>query len=175
MMFFDEINTWQIPESAIRDSLHEMAKDGAVGNEGIVLWLGTRGNKQAHITHLVALRGPGVIKEPAFLRIEPSLLNDVTDITIKLGVALVGQIHSHGTLHGTNLSITDRKYGFAVPYYLSIVAPDYALRPNTEITDCGIHVFEKGRGYRRLSEAEISLRICITTAGKLPILLVGED
>lgn len=175
MMFFDMVETWAVPESAMIYSCREMARDGAKGNEGIALWLGQRDHKQARITHVVALRGPGVIKEPAFLRIEPWLLNDVTDLTVNLGAALVGQIHSHGKFYGTNLSETDRRYGFAVPYYLSIVAPDYAMRPYTKISDCGVHVFEKGIGYRRLTTSEISRRVNIVNANPVPLIVVGED
>ncbi|MER3406785.1 MAG: hypothetical protein C4289_17785, partial [Chloroflexota bacterium] len=83
---------------------------------------------QAEITHVVGLRGPGVIKRPDFLRIEPWLLNDVTDLAIDLGVVLVGQVHTHGPGYGTDLSMTDRTYGIAVPFYISVVAPDYGLR-----------------------------------------------
>jgi len=173
-MYFDAVETWSIPESAFADSLREMALDGVNGNEGIVLWLGRRSNRQAQVTHLVALRGAAVIKEPAFLRIEPSLLNEVTEHTIRLGVALLGQIHSHGPFHGTNLSTTDRRYGLAVPHYLSIVAPDYALRSDTKIGECGFFVFEKGTGYIKLSPADVSRRIQIINAGSLPMIFVGD-
>jgi hypothetical protein len=172
-MYFDDVETWLIPEAAFVDSLREMALDGVYGNEGIVLWLGTRSNRQARVTHLVALRGPEVIKEPAFLRIAPSLLNEITDRTISLGVALIGQIHSHGHLHGTNLSTTDRRYGFAVPHYLSIVAPDYAQRTDTTIRDCGVFVFRKDAGYIKLSPAEVSRRLQIIRNGSLPMIYVG--
>ena len=90
MIFFPRVENWQIPESAIIDSFSEMSLDGEVGNEGITLWLGHRRNGQAEITHLVCLRGQGVIKRPDLLIIESWLLNDVTDVAIELGVALVG-------------------------------------------------------------------------------------
>lgn len=174
MSFFTPIENWIIPEFTLTESIREMAQDGKKRHEGIVLWLGKRAEGKAKISHLVLLRGKGIIKESNFLRIESWLLNEVTDITINLGVAIIGQIHSHGTKYGTNLSFSDRKYGIAVPYYLSIVAPSFAMRKGTHIADCGIHVFEPDIGYRRLSITEIKKRIVIIPNGKLPVLTVGE-
>lgn len=173
MTFFPTVESWRIPESAMVDSLHEMARDGAAGNEGIALWLGRRHSKKAEVTHLVALRGPGVLKQPDLLIVESWLLNDVADVTIELGVTLVGQIHSHGDGYSTDLSFTDRRYGIAVPYYLSLVAPDYAMKEGTGIADCGVHVFEPGVGYRCLLPVEIAQRIHIVSGPRLPMITVG--
>lgn len=174
MSFFDPVQTWTISEFAITESFREMARDGKKRREGIVLWLGRRSDGKAIVSHLVLLRGKGIIKKANFLRIEPWLLNEVTDITINLGVSIIGQIHSHKAKHGTDLSFSDRKYGFKVPYYLSIVTPGYAMGKHIQITDCGVHVFEKGIGYIRLSIAEVKKRINVITDGKLPILVVGN-
>jgi hypothetical protein len=174
LSFFPPIKKWVVPESAIADSLREMALDGALGNEGVALWLGKRLKGIAEVTHLVALRGPGVIKRPDLLRIESFLFNDVADVAIKLGVSLLGQIHSHRGF-GVDLSWVDSTYGVAVPYYLSAVAPYYAMRDDTDIKDCGVHVFEPGRGYRRLPPQEVAKRIRIGYGQKLPFLIVGEE
>jgi len=175
MTHFPAVNKWIIPQSAITDSLREMASDGLKGNEGVTLWLGNRVNNQAQISHLVALRGQGIVKQPLLLVIRPSLLNKVTDLTIKYGVALIGQIHSHYG-QNTDLSITDKTYGVAVPYYLSVVAPYFALRSDLSIMDFGFHVFEPGKGYRRMARKEILNRIQIVQDLKLPFLTVtGES
>lgn len=171
--FFPAVQTWQISEAAFEDSLKEMALDGADGNEGIMLWLGHRRDGQAEITHLVALRGSGIIKEPDFLQVEPSLLNDVTDLAIELGVSLVGQIHSHGPGYPTDLSLTDRRYGIIVPYYLSVVAPDYGMRYETRIFDCGVHIYEPNLGYCRLSQSEVAQRIQVIDSPRLPLFTIG--
>lgn len=174
MNYFEPIKKWRLPEHALTESMREMARDGKKGNEGIVLWLGRRTKKEATISHLVLLRGSGVIKRPNFLRIESWLLNEVTDITIDIGVSIIGQIHSHGSLCGVDLSPTDCTYGLAVPYYLSIVAPDYAMRKNTQISECGVHVFKKNIGYYRLSAKEVLRAIIITPDKKLPQITVGR-
>jgi hypothetical protein len=174
MPLFSKIQTWQLPGIALTESLVEMARDGREGNEGVVLWLGRRFQGHSQITHLVGLRGPNIVRRPDYLQIEPELLNDVADLTIELNVSLVGQIHSHGVGYETDLSITDRRYGIAVPYFLSVVAPDYGLRQGTTITDCGIHVFEPDFGFRRLSSTEAAERIQITDVNNLPFLIVGE-
>lgn len=175
MSFFAPVNTWYIPESALAASLQEMARDGVHGDEGVALWLGRRGGGQAEVTHVIALRGPGVTKRPDQLVIQPVLVNEVTDLAIELGVVLVGQIHSHATDFGTDLSYADRTYGIRVPYYLSLVAPDYALRPQTRLEDCGVHVFEPKRGFRRMALAEVGQRLHVVAAGSVPLLTAGEE
>ncbi len=173
--YFPTVLSWQIPRSVLSYSLAEIKKDGLHGNEGIVLWLGHRHNGQAKVTHLVALRGEGITRGPASLRIESKLLNDVTDVAIDLGVVLVGQIHSHGPGFGTALSYSDRTLGFAFPDYLSIVAPDYALNKSTPLNKCGIFVFERSFGFRCLSAIEIKQRIKLVAGSKPPTLTIGEE
>ncbi len=174
MSFFTRISTWRIPTSAFAQSLAEMARDGLLGNEGVALWLGHRGDGQAEITHVVALRGPGVIKRPDQLVLPPEIVNDVTDLAIQLGVVLVGQIHSHGAFYGTNLSFADRNFGIKVPYFLSLVAPDYALRTDTRLQDCGVHLFEPVTGFRRLSPSEVDKHITVARTSPVTLLTVGE-
>src|SRR5262245_52786057 len=117
MTYFTPVDTWTIPALALAESCREMARDGAEGNEGVALWLGQRRDGCAEVTHVVALRGAGVVKLPDQLVIQSHLLNDVTDIAIELGAVLVGQIHSHAELYGTNLSYADHTFGIRVPYY----------------------------------------------------------
>jgi len=175
MTFFPDIAKWLIPEPAWRESFREMALDGRFGNEGVALWLGRREGDQAEITHVVVLRGPEVIKEPDLLVIGASLLNDVTDLVVELGVRLIGQIHSHGTRYGTNLSYSDRQNGIKTPGYLSIVAPDYAVRPGTRLAQCGIHVFEKDRGFRRLAGEEVRRRVLVVEGTAVQTIVIGEE
>ena len=75
--------------------------------------------------------------------------------------------------HFTNLA--DRNFGIRVPYFLSLVAPDYAQRPDTRLEDCGVHVFEPGTGFRRLPPSEVARRILFVPGVPLPLLTVGEE
>lgn len=174
LAFFPRVHRWHLPEPALTDSLAELASDGRDRKEGIVLWLGRRVDGDAAVSHLVLLRGPGIVRRPDLLRIVPALINDVTDLAIEFGVSLVGQIHSHGPGGGTDLSRTDRSQGISAPYYLSVVAPHFALKPRTRIADCGVHVFEPDLGYRRLSNAEVADRIAVSPGDRLPVLTVGQ-
>lgn len=171
-VYFPEVHRWHLPDSAFALSLAELAMDGRAGNEGIALWLGQRDAGTAVITHVVALRGPGVIKRPALVHIEPWLLNDVTDVAIAHGLTLVGQIHSHGPGLPTELSYTDCQGGLAVPHYLSVVAPDYALRRGIRIEDCGLYEFVPKRGYEQL---DVSTRISVVADDSTALLTVGMD
>src|SRR5258707_12456532 len=173
--FFPSVEMWRLAEGVLEGSLQEMSNDGVHGNEGVVLWLGRRIQGQAEITHLVGLRGSGVTKRPDFLVISPWLLNEVADVALQLSVSLIGQIHTHGSGYGLDLSRTDRTQGIAVPHFLSVVAPDYGLRSDISITDCGVHVFEPGLGYRRLSMREVEQRVQVVPGPPPPLLLIGRD
>lgn len=174
MTFFPTIESWEISSSAWQASFLEMSRDGRAGNEGVALWLGRRRDATAVVTHVLALRGKGIIRRPGLLLISAEIVNEATDVALELGVRLVGQIHSHGRGYGTNLSPTDLKYGISVPHYLSLVAPDYALRPNTRPEDCGVHVFMPKAGFKRLAAHEVTTKLRLVTSGAAPsVLTIG--
>jgi hypothetical protein len=172
--YFPAIEAWHLPRAVFAASLREMARDGVNGNEGIALWLGHRANAIAKITHVVCLRGTDVVREPDYLHVGAAILNDVADLAVEHGVSVVGQIHSHGSYFGVDLSVTDRRYGIAVPHFLSVVAPDYGLRSGITLAECGVHVFEASCGYRRLAPAESSVRLLLTDAVEATVLVVGS-
>lgn len=173
--FFEEPERWRIGTQVFAESLSEMARDGIHGNEGVAMWLGHYEGSVAIVTHVGILRGPHVRKEPRLLMIGSELINDLTDLAIEGGVRLIGQIHSHGPYYGTDLSETDRRYGVAVPGMLSLVAPDYALRQGTTLGDCGIHLFQPGIGWRRLSTEEAQRRLSLSDIGGAGILTAGVE
>jgi hypothetical protein len=170
--YFSEIETWQIPEIAISDALKEMAIDGRNGNEGIALFLGRERDAVAEVTHLVKLRGPGLQKYPARINIDAALLNDVTDVAIEHKVRLIGQVHSHGPGYGLDLSPTDRVYGIRTPYYLSLVAPDYALSA-APLQRWGVHVFMENQGWVRLSASKADRRLQVIPDACASVITVG--
>jgi proteasome lid subunit RPN8/RPN11 len=170
--YFSPTQLWRIPQAAIEDSLDEMARDGANGHEGIVLWLGKDTGEIAEVTHLIRLRGPLVENREDFINIRPALFNDVADIAIEHGVRLVGQVHSHGPGYGVDLSPTDRIHGIQVPFYLSLVAPDYA-RTRVPVHDWGVHVYTREAGYVRIRHDEAGRCLQITGSLRPPMLTVG--
>ena len=172
--YFSKIESWQIPEMVIADALQEMAIDGRQGNEGIALFLGRDNDGAAEITHLIKLRGPGLEKYPDQINIHSSLLNEVTDVAISNKVRLIGQVHSHGPGYGISLSYTDRTYGIKTPYYLSFVAPDYALS-SAPLQSWGAHVFMEKQGYVRLNAAEADRRVRIVAGASVPVITVGAE
>ena len=151
---------WRLPRQAVDLSFREMAEHGAGGNEGIVFWLGTIDGPEVSITHVVAIRGPGIVREPLFLQISAGAVNALTDAAVGLGAVLVGQIHAHPGGF-VDLSATDRRLGISFPNYLSVVAPEYAQRPEAPVADCGVHIFCPPRGFIRLSAAEACQRLLV--------------
>lgn len=149
--------TWTLPNDLLPTSIEIMRPHGAEGNEGLALWLGTGEDDELSITHVVAVHGSGFVTSPLYLRLSFRAMAELTELTERLGVYLLGQVHSHpGRL--IDLSDLDREQGFRVPDFLSVVCPHYAQRPDTTLSECGLHVYE-GSGYRRLSHTESGRRI----------------
>lgn len=156
---------WILPQAALDRSYEELAGDGARDREGIVLWGGIAEPcaryDTVYVTHVILLRGPGVVREMGYIGIAPELLNDVTDALAGLDgdVYLVGQIHGHPPLATTDLSEVDIAYGIRTPHYLSVIAPDYGMAPAARLAECGVHVFEPRAGWRRLAPTEVAARV----------------
>ena len=175
------VRSWTLPRAAIAASFDEMAADGELEREGICLWGGRRrlpdstGNVGVDVTHVILLRGDGVVRHQGFIGISPILFNDVTDALAGIGdgVYIVGQIHSHPPYCSVDLSPTDVKYGIATPQFLSIVAPRFGMDPRPTVASCGVHVFETPR-WRRLSDVETSER-CVLSDGVVETVLVGQQ
>lgn len=174
---------WILPQAALDRSYEELAADGARDREGIALWGGiaetcARGDA-VRITHIILLRGPGVVRGMGYIGISPELLNEVTDALAALDgdVYLVGQIHGHPPLASTDLSDVDIAYGIRTPQYLSVVAPNYGMAPAARLVECGIHVFESRVGWRRFTRAEVSARVEVpsSTNADVTCLTVGAE
>jgi hypothetical protein len=160
MSLYDSVNHWNVPADLLPESIRAMAPDGARGNEGFAFWLGSSGADTATISHLVTLSDDWVVKRPDYLQIAEEGISQLANVADRLGVFIVGQIHSHpGTF--VDLSPVDRKYGFSVPYFLSVVAPYYAQKPQTTWSECGIHVYDRGCGFRRLPPYESKSAISV--------------
>lgn len=150
---------WLLPEDLFQESINIMRPHGAVGNEGLALWMGKVNNSIIEITHLVEVAGPGFKTSPLYMGLSMRAMARLTDLADQLDRYLVGQIHSHpGTF--VDLSDLDKAHGIRVPNYLSIVCPYYAQRSSTILGDCGMHVFEGGN-YRRMNTAMAAHRIKI--------------
>jgi proteasome lid subunit RPN8/RPN11 len=170
---FPEVNAWRIPIAAWVASLDELALDGELGREGIAFWLGRREAGVAVVSAVALLRGPLIRKLSNQIVIDAGLVNELTDAAIAAGSRVVGQVHSHGGWTTTDLSETDRELGLAVPYHLSVVVPDFGRR-HVDPTDCGVHFFVPGEGFRRLSRAQVAVRLRLIDTGWVAVLKVGE-
>lgn len=153
----------------------DMAIDGRVGNEGTCFWLGNRRRGDADISHIVFLRGEGVHKSPLNLRVRPELMREVHERAEALGLILVGQIHSHSGLCDVDMSPSDHAYGVSVPYFLSVICPDFAQDPATTLLNCGVHVCLPRRGYVRLAAKQIKQKMILVPGSSAGASVVGED
>lgn len=171
MIGFGTLAAWRLPKAALRASIVEMVPDGARGCEGVALWLGRKFGPIASITHVVSLRGPGIVKRPDHLSISAELLNELTDVATDLGVYLVGQIHSHPSAW-VDLSEADKRFGIQADGYLSVVAPYFASKPDAGLSEYGFHAYE-GRRWHRMGPVERSWRVRMTSS-VIGEIVVGE-
>jgi hypothetical protein len=174
------VRLWTLPRTALAVSFEEMAADGVFDREGICLWGGRRHSSSTgdaadvDVTHVIKLRGDGILRRRDFIGISSALFNDITDALADIGdgVYLVGQIHSHPPYSSVDLSPTDIKYGIAAPQFLSVVAPRFGMDAVPSVGTCGVHISEPPR-WRRLSEAEAGDRVVVTD-GFVESVIVGE-
>lgn len=152
---------WLLPEDLLQQSINAMRPHGALGNEGLALWLGKPNGSEIQVTHIIEVTGPGFSTSPLHMKLSMRAMSKLTDLTERLDRYLVGQIHSHPRTF-TDLSELDKNQGIRVPNYLSVVCPHYAQRPSTTLGECGIHVFE-GREYIRMNRIAAERRIKIST------------
>jgi hypothetical protein len=174
MNYFPKINRWRLPQDALTLSVEEMATDGRAGNEGTCFWFGKRIKGEADVSHLIFLRGSGVRKSPANVRVSAELMREVHERADSLGLTLLGQIHSHSKWCGVDMSSSDHAYGISVPYFLCVICPDFAQRSETTISECGVHVFVPKKGYVRLSDSQIERKMIITPKRQSQVSIVGE-
>lgn len=149
---------WRLAEGLLPAVLDELAIDGLHNREGVLFLLGRHQELEGLVTHIVVLRGERVVKKEAHLHIPAELMNEVTDHVIEQDAVLLGQIHSHGRGYGVDLSYPDHFHGIRAPGFLSLVCPDFGLRPGTRLDDHGVHVFDAPHGFRRMDKAEIGQR-----------------
>ena len=161
---------WLLADGLLSAVLEEFSIDGRHNREGVAFFLGRHHGQEAHVTHLVVLRGERLVKHEDHLHIPAALMNEVTDHVIEQQGVLLGQVHSHGPGYGVDLSYPDHFYGIRAPGFLSIVAPDFGLRPDTRLEDCGVHVFDATRGFRRMGNGEVGQRFGLLAGARVALL-----
>jgi hypothetical protein len=149
---------WLLADGLFDAVLRELSIDGLRHREGVAFFLGHHVGPEAHVTHLIALRGERLVKREDHLCIPAALMNEVTDHAIAQAGVLLGQVHSHGPGYGVDLSYPDHYFGIRAPGFLSLVCPDFGLHSETCLEDCGVHVFDAPRGFRRMRTGEIRQR-----------------
>jgi len=153
----------------------EMAIDGQREHEGTCFWLGQRANGEAQVSHWVILRGSGVRKGPLNIQISAELMREMHERAEALGLTLLGQIHSHSSRCGVDMSASDHAYGVSVPFFMSVICPDFAQDSNTTIFDCGVHVFLPRMGYVRLSRKQVQQKLKLVPGMAGGTIVVGGN
>jgi hypothetical protein len=151
--------TWALPADLISQSVEIMRPNGMRGSEGLALWLGDEHDGLVEITHVLSLKGSGLVARPLQLSLSLSAISRITSLSDELGLYWAGQIHSHPGRF-VDLSPVDRAMGIKVQDYLSVVCPHYAQARTDRLDECGVHLFDKG-SYRHLPPSEVAARIYV--------------
>jgi hypothetical protein len=153
------ITSWSLPSDLIAESVEIMRPNGKLGNEGLALWLGDEQDGLVEVSHILRLRGTGLVARPLQLALSMRAISQITTLSDQLGAYWAGQIHSHPG-EFVDLSLVDRAMGIKVQDYLSVVCPHYAQGSTTHLDECGVHLFDAG-AYRRLPPTEVAARVRI--------------
>ncbi len=158
--YFPMTSRWVIGRGVVDATLMGLARDGRDRREGIALWLGRRVGETARVSHVVRLAGPGLVTREDLLEVSAELFNEVDDVCAERGLVWLGQAHTHGGAW-TGMSRTDRMFGPATPYFLSVIVPHFAQDARTTLADCGVHLLDPVDGWRTLGRDEVESRIDI--------------
>jgi proteasome lid subunit RPN8/RPN11 len=145
------ISRLHVPNEALSHTQQVLRRYGDHGCEGLVLWVGTVDETEAHITRVVvpdqnpikSESGVGYfVKQPALFQLAQFLRKEK--------LRLIAQVHSHPT--DAYHSETDDRYAIVTEDGgFSLVVPDFARRAMT-LEECAIYRLMRG-SWIELSEA----------------------
>lgn len=153
---YPPVQTWQVGRAALT-ATWEALRSGE-GRETAVLWLGGRAHHSA-VTAVVRLHGEGVEEGGGHFEAVPEVLGVVTRWAKPRGLTLLANLHAHPPGIPGQMSVWDRRHGFAVPEFLAIIAGDGG-RDHPDFW--GWYVFSRSaRGYRVMDDGERRGRVVV--------------
>jgi proteasome lid subunit RPN8/RPN11 len=161
---YPRIHRWTLAERVVPATWEAFRV--ADNHEAAVFWLGVR-DSEAVVTSVVRLHGVGVEEGQGHFEAAPEVLGTVTRWAKPQGLTLLAICHVHPPGVPGRLSRWDRRHGFAVSEFLSIVAGDGGV---DEPSRWGWYVFDRqAADYRLISERERAdrLRVDPSMAGDL--------
>lgn len=168
---YPRIHRWILAERVVPATWD--ALQAADGRETAVLWLGQR-KAEAVVTSMVRLNGVGVDEGRGHFDAAPEVLGTITRWAKPQGLTLLASCHAHPPGVPGRLSPWDRRHGFVVPEFLSIVAGDGGV---DEPSRWGWYLFDRqSADYRLISERERAdrLRVDPSVAGAVFVADAGE-
>lgn len=127
-----------VSNRCVSDTLEILRSSGAIGNEGIVLWLGKRGPERNTVLKTYV---PDHEAERDYFRIPPQAVAQLLSHLRDTGLSVIAQVHSHPkeAFH----SITDDTWAIVRHVgALSLVVPYFARNTTADAFLADIAVFE---------------------------------
>jgi hypothetical protein len=153
---YPRIEAWRLAERVVPATWDGLR--AAHGHEAAVLWLGERG-AEAVVTAVVRLHGVGVDEGRGHFEAVPEVLGTVTRWAKPQGLTLLASCHAHPPGVPGCLSRWDRRHGFVVPEFLTLVAGDGG---DDAPSRWGWYVFDRrSRNYRPMAEGERAHRLVV--------------
>jgi proteasome lid subunit RPN8/RPN11 len=154
--------TTVIHESVIAETgrLLRQSKRGWRKHEAVVYWTGRDLGGECLVTTCIA---PDAVTSPGSFHVSAEANAHAITLLNKLGLVLVGQVHSHpGNLIGHSGG-DDRGAFMPFENLISIVVPNYGRLDPWPLTRCGVHRFVGGV-FRKLTEGEVERKFRVLPA-----------
>jgi hypothetical protein len=153
---YPRIEIWRLADRIVPATWD--ALQAADCREAGVLWLGERG-AEALVTHVIRLRGVGVEEGRGHFEAAPEVLGTITRWAKPQSLTLLASCHAHPPGVAGRLSAWDRRHGFVVPEFLTLVAGDAG---DDAPTDWGWYLFDRrSRDHRPMDEGERADRLVV--------------
>lgn len=135
---FTEIKQVVIPKHLANETQLFLRKVGALGREGMVLWVGMPDGVQFRVTTLLIPKQRGVkTADGVCVIVDEDEMHRINVELFKSQLRLIAQVHSHPT--EAYHSDTDDAYAIAtVAGSVSIVVPDFATG-RFKVDDCAVY------------------------------------
>jgi hypothetical protein len=153
---YPKVESWRLADRVVPATWDALR--AADGREAGVLWLGDRG-AEAIVTAVVRLHGVGVEEGRGHFEAAPEVLGAVTRWAKPGGLTLLASCHAHPPGIPGRLSDWDRRHGFVVPEFLSLVAGEGG---GDDPSRWGWYVFDRrSADYRLMDKRERHDRVLI--------------
>jgi hypothetical protein len=151
-----------ISDSVIEQSERWLRSPLWRGRESIIYWTGVKRDDLWLVTTVIK---PHAVTTRGSFRTSAEHNARVIEFLSQAGLALLGQVHTHGGDHVNHSAGDDQDAFMPKENSMSWVVPYYGRQGMRPLDRCGVHRYESGR-FRRMQPREIDAEICIVPTSR---------